>query len=191
MKKTSILILAALTGIMVGCKPSREKTVTQIQGLEKRLFSPDVVSFDKSKADSLIAMYEEFVKTNPEDSLSPVYLFKAANIEMNNTNGKKALDLFDQVLQNYPGYSKAPLCLFFKGFVYENVMHDLDKAREIYLLFIEKYPTNGFTKDARLALKNLGKTPDMIIREFEAQNHADSLRIADSLVKARKNKKQK
>jgi hypothetical protein len=65
-------------------------------------------------------------------------------------------------------------------------MKNLDKARETYLLFIEKYPADDFTRDAKLAIQNLGKTPEMLIREFEAKQLADSLRVADSLAKLKK-----
>ena len=186
MNRNIILILITSLAMIAGCKPSKEKSAARIQGLEKRLYAPDAVSFDKAKSDSLMNMYETFIKENPKDTLSPGYLFKAANIAMNNSDGNKALSLFDQYIRDYPGQKKAALCMFFRGFVYENVLHDLDRARETYLQFIEKYPTNEFVKDARMAIKNLGKTPEMIIREFEEQMKADSLRKADSLAKAGK-----
>ena len=159
--------------------------------MEKSLFSPETVSFNKEKADSLLSLYDAYIKQYPKDTLAPGYLFKAANIAMNSGNGPKALTLFDQYLQNYPDQPKASLCLFFKAFVYENVIQNLDKARETYLVFIEKYPNDNFTKDARLAIQNLGKSPDMLIREFEATKKADSTRVADSLAKAGKPAKRK
>jgi outer membrane protein assembly factor BamD (BamD/ComL family) len=107
---------------------------------------------------------------------------------MNSENGAKALALFDQYLNDYPDHPKAPMCLFFKAFIYENLIRNLDKARETYLLFIEKYPSDDFTNDAKLALMNLGKSPDMIVREFEAKLRADSLRMADSLAQASRQK---
>lgn len=191
MKKTTILALAGIIMTMVGCGPSREKTVKQIQTLEKSLFSPDAVSFNKEKADSLLLLYGVFIKDNPKDSLAPGYLFKAANIAMNSGDGPTSLMFFDQYLQDYPDQPKASLCLFFKAFIYENIMQNLDKARETYLLFIEKYPSDDFTKDAKMALINLGKSPDVLIREFEAQRKTDSTRVADSLAKIKKNRKRK
>jgi outer membrane protein assembly factor BamD (BamD/ComL family) len=189
MKKTTFLFLAGIIGLMAGCSPSREKTVNKILSLEKRLFSSEAYSFDKVKADSLLVLYKGFIKDHPKDSLAPGYLFKAANIEMNMGDGGKAIGLFDQYLQNYPDQKKAPMCLFFKGFVYENVLRDLDKARETYLLFIEKYPANDFAKDAKMALKNLGKTPDMLVKEFEVQRKADSIRAVDSMAKTKKTRR--
>ncbi|MCX6267179.1 MAG: tetratricopeptide repeat protein [Bacteroidetes bacterium] len=181
-------IIFGLLGMMIlfGCKPSREKVINQIQTMEKSLFSPDAVSYNKPKADSLLSLYETFIRENPQDSLSPGFLFTAANVTMNSGDGAKALSLFDQYLQNYPDKPKAPLCLFFKAFIYENLTQNIDKARETYLLFIEKYPNDDFTKDAKMALQNLGKSPDMLVREFELKNRADSTRVADSLSKIKK-----
>ena len=189
MKKICFFLLFGIFGLMAGCSPSREKTVNTIHGLEKRLYAPESTSFDKVKADSLMVMYKNFIEKNPKDSMSPGYLFKAANVAMNMGDGNKAILLFDQYLQNYPEQKKAPLCLFFKGFVCENVLHNLDKARETYLLFLEKYPSNDFTKDAKMALLNLGKTPEMLVKEFEAQRKADSIRVADSLSKIKKKRR--
>ena len=172
--------------MIISCGPSREKTVNQIQTFEKSLFAPEAVSFNKQKADSLLSLYEVFIKENPKDSLAPGFLFKAANIAMNSGDGPRALNFFEQYIQNYPDKPKASLCLFFKAFIYENLMQNLDKARETYLLFIEKHPSDDFTKDAKMALVNLGKSPDLLIREFEAKKRADSLRIADSLAKITK-----
>jgi len=189
MNKISLLAILAITFLMVSCGPSREKAVSQIQALEKSLFAPEAVSFNKAKADSLLLMYKSFIKDNPKDSLSPGYLFKAANIAMNSGDGSTALGLFDQYIQEYPDKPKASICLFFKAFIYENIMKNLDKARETYLLFIEKYPSDDFANDAKMALMNLGKSPDMLIREFEAKTRADSLRVADSLSKIKKHGK--
>ncbi|MDP1623619.1 MAG: tetratricopeptide repeat protein [Bacteroidales bacterium] len=189
MKKANLIVFSGIMMMMVSCGPSREKAVQKIQTMETSLFSPEAVSFNKQKADSLLSMYEGFIKDHPGDSLSPGYLFKAANIVMNSGDGSRALSLFDKYLQEYPDKPKASISLFFKAFIYENIMHDLDKARETYLLFIEKYPSDDFVNDAQLAIVNLGKTPDMLIREFEAKNRADSLRTADSIATHRKPKK--
>lgn len=161
--------------------------------MEKRLYSPQATSFDKAKWDSLITLYEGFCKRFPEDSLVPGYTFNAANISMNSGNGQKALAFFQEIIDKYPNYRKAPLCLFFKGYVYENLQHDLGKAKEIYLQFIEKYPNNEFVSAARASIQNLGKTPEQMVREFEERRKADSTRQADSLAttkgKSRKQKK--
>jgi outer membrane protein assembly factor BamD (BamD/ComL family) len=192
MKNKSYLILLLIPFLFAGCGPSRDKSAKTILAMEKRLFSPQSTSFDKAKWDSLINLYESFSKNFPNDSLVPGYTFNAANISMNTGNGQKALALFDQIITRYPNYSKAPLCLFFKGYVYENLEHDLGKAKEIYLQFIEKYPNNEFVSAAQASIQNLGKSPEQMVKEFEERRKADSTRQADSLANLKgKSKKQK
>jgi TolA-binding protein len=128
--------------------------------------------------DSLIVDYESYATRFPKDSLAPVYLFKAAGIAMNTGDGGKAIGLFDKLLKDYPSSPKAALGLFFKGYVQENLLKNLDQAKETYLLFIEKYPDNDFADDAQASIDNLGKTPEQMIREFEARRKADSLAVA-------------
>jgi len=36
-----------------------------------------------------------------------------------------------------------------------------------YELFLSEYPEHDFSDDAKLAIRNLGKTPEDLIREFE------------------------
>lgn len=181
MNKPILFCISAILLLAAGCTSSREKLTTRIGSLETRLFGPSAETFDKVKADSLLGLYMEFIDEFPKDSLSPAYLFKAANVAMNGGDGGRALELFQRYLGDYPEGPKASLSLFFTAFVYENVVHNLDKARETYLLFIEKYPADDFTDDAQLALANLGKSPEDMIREFEARQKADSARQADSL----------
>ena len=188
MKRTVFFLFIGIFGLIAGCSPSREKTVDRINSLEKRIKS-DTVIFDKIKADSLLGLYENFIKENPTDSLTPGFLFKGANIANSLGDFVKSIGLLDQYILNHPQKPKAPMCLFLKGFIYENSLHDIDKARETYLLFGEKYPDNELAKDAKLAVVNLGKTPDMIYREIEVKRKADSTRMADSVSKATKKKR--
>jgi len=110
---------------------------------------------------------------------------------MNSGDGKTAIDCFDRYITSFPEGEKAAMCLFFKAFVYENLQRNMDKAKETYLLFVEKYPENDFADDAQMALQNLGKSPDQMVREFEARKKADSTRVADSLAAAKGKKKRK
>ncbi len=174
--KFRVLILLTLTaGLLASCQPSRNRLNGRIKAMEERLFSPSSKAFSKASADSLTDLYAKFAERFPEDSLSPEYLFKAAGICMNLQEGGKAIEYFDKVLNTYPKWQKTPFCLFFKGYVQENVLRNLDQAKETYLLFLEKYPNNDFSDDARAALDNLGKSPEQMVKEFEARRKTDSL----------------
>jgi outer membrane protein assembly factor BamD (BamD/ComL family) len=172
MKKYIFLFLAVVT--LTSCQPSREKLNGRISAMENRLFAPSAQAISKESADSLISEYELFVKEFPKDSLAPAYLFKAAGMSMNTGDGPRAITFFDRVVKEYPAHPKAALALFFKGYVLENILRDLGQAKETYLLFLEKYPDNEFADDAKASIENLGKTPEQMIREFEAKSRADS-----------------
>jgi outer membrane protein assembly factor BamD (BamD/ComL family) len=194
MKKIWYITLLLIVGIVSGCSPSREKSSKAIDGLEKRLFSPSAPGFDKVKADSLLTDYESFIGRFPDDSLTAGYTFKAANLAMNMEKPAKAIELFDKFITAYPDNRKAAVSMFFKAYIYENQMKNLEKAKEVYLQFIEKYPEGEFANDARAALQNLGKSPEQMVREFEEKRKADSTRVADSLASlkpAKGKKKQK
>jgi outer membrane protein assembly factor BamD (BamD/ComL family) len=175
--------------MITACKPSRDKMVMDIQKFEKVVYSQKTFTFIKAKGDSLMKMFEDFVTRFPSDSLSPAYLFKAANLAITENDGNKALSLLDQFIQKYPDHPKVPYCAFFKGFVYENILKNLDLAKENYLIYIEKYPNDDFVKDARIAINNLGKSPEQMIREFEAKQKLDSVRKADSIASLKVKKK--
>jgi outer membrane protein assembly factor BamD (BamD/ComL family) len=173
------LILLALSGaLLTACAPSRDKQLGQISSMESRLFSPAATGFSQASADSLVDLYARFAKRFPSDSMAPHYLFKAGGVSMNLREGAKAIGFYDKILADYPAYSRAPLCLFFKGYVQENVMRNLDQAKETYLVFLEKYPNSDFADDAKAALQNLGKSPEQMVREFDARKKADSLASA-------------
>lgn len=190
MNKNLIFLLVAILTIISGCKPSHEKSLHRITDMETRLSKSQTMTFDKVKADSLLGLYNNFIQRFPKDSLSPKYLFHSAQLAMTMGDGPKSLELFDRYIATYPESPKASVCMFFKAYVYENILHTLDKAKETYLAFAEKYPNSEFARDAKIAVQNLGKSPEEMVHEFEARQKADSARKADSVkLASRKHKK--
>ena len=167
MKSIRLLPLIIMLISLAACQSSQEKLNRQISSLQDRLFESEQ-GFSRSGADSLVNLYIDYASDYPQDTLAPVYLFNAATITMNMGNGEQALELFARIMNDYPGYVKTPLCLFFTGYVQENLFADIDKARQSYTLFIEKYPDHDFADDAQASIRNLGKTPEEMIMEFES-----------------------
>lgn len=175
MKTLKLLSVLALISIyFAACSPSKEKYETKINELEKNLFSEKNTSINKINAKELINAYIEFAEKFPADSNSAKYLFNAADISMNILESDKAISIYNKIINDYPSFKKAPECLFLKGFVYENNLHDLEKAKTIYLEFLEKYPDNDFADDAKISIENLGKTPEQLILEFEENTNNES-----------------
>lgn len=169
MKILKISLFALIIIALSSCQSSKEKAIKKIKKTEKIVYSHKTGDINKTEMDKLINLYNVYVKDYPNDSLSPDYLFKAADFLMYANKPVQSLNFFDKILKNYPDYSKTPQSLFLKAYIYENFFKDLNKAKIIYTSFIEKYPDNDFADDAQASLNNLGKSPEELIKEFEAK----------------------
>lgn len=151
----------------ISCSSPQKQRKEKITDLEKELFSEEDKVLDKEKAQTLVTAYIAYADEFAGDSESPLYLFKAGDMVMNLKLPQKAISIFDRILRDYPEFEKAPQCLFLKGYIYENEIGDLNTAKKIYEDFLQKYPDDDFADDAEVSIKNLGKSPEELIREFE------------------------
>jgi len=170
----NIIAIAALVFFIASCSgPENKKTVSKqdiqdsISVFEKALFNPEVKKINKSKVLKIINFYTEYAERYPDDSLSPVYLFKASDVSMNLYRPSETIKILDTILIRYPDYEKTPTALFLKAFIYEDQVKNYDRARKYYQMFIDKYPDNEFADDAQMSLDNLGKSPEELIKSFE------------------------
>ena len=62
-----------------------------------------------------------------------------------------------------------------KAFVLENQINDYDQAKNTYEVFIEEYPDHPMRDDAEYSIKNMGKSPEELIKEFEANQEAEEV----------------
>lgn len=170
MKVFKTIGLLLIAGLMFNAcsNPKADKKAT-ITSMEEELFSDESKMINRTQADDLIALYVGYADEFPQDTESPEYLFKAGDMAMNLNMPRKAIVVFDRILTDYPDFEKAPQCLFLKGYVYENNLGDLQTAKSIYEEFLVKYPDDEFADDAAVSIKNLGKSPEELIKEFEEQ----------------------
>lgn len=151
------------------CKPSKEKKIEEIKQMESQLISA-TTRIDSTKAQQLINLYISYADENKTDSLSPVFLFKAADVSMNIQKFDQSLGLLDRIRADYPQFQKIPDCIFLKAFIYENMVNDLKKADEAYKEFLSKYPNHELAVSAKAAIENLGIPAEDLIRSFEEKN---------------------
>ncbi len=169
MKKTKISIIAILGLLIFACSSPLEDAKKNISSMEEGLFSDEMKMIDKQKANDLISAYEIFATDFPEDKQSADFLFKAGDMAMNLNKPNEAISLFNRILGEYPDFDKIPQCVFLKAYIYENSLNDLGKAKLIYEEFLERFPDDEFADDAEVSLKNLGKSPEELIKEFEGK----------------------
>lgn len=168
MKKLIIgMTIATLSLSLIMCSSSKKELTGQIEELKESLFGENSGRLNVNKADELISAYMRYADEYPDDKMTPEYIFNAGEMCMNMNKPQMAIQLYDRILNSYPGYARAPQSLFLKGYIYENLLKDLPAAKKIYEEFLSKYPDDDFADDAEMSIKNLGKSPEELIREFD------------------------
>jgi TolA-binding protein len=147
---------------------SRKLMLDQIKKYEAEMHQS--MTLNPSLATIAVTAYDNFVKNYPEDSLAPDFLFKAGEISTENQQYKQALMYYEQITKHYPSFKYSPESLYLQGYLLDNFLNDDPKAKIIYEKVIAQYPTLSYANDARAAIKNLGKSDEELIREFEKKN---------------------
>lgn len=179
MKELLSLSLIIIIGVLFAACGSRHKrAVENITKLENEI-SAKAGKPDTARVNELSNAYRDFAVRHTTDSLAPVYLLRAGGLFMNVGNALKAVESLEQVTEKYGSSVQAPQALFLEGFIFENMLGNLSKARELYSQFLIRYPQNDLADDARSSLNNLGKTPEQLVHEFESA-------AADSMKKIKK-----
>ncbi len=173
MRKLLFFTLFATT--FFACTDKEATLRDRLSALDKEFGGANVT--DKKKAEEFIVTAEQLadlVKEKDPNEYANL-LLKAAGLAKTIENPLKAIELYAKIADGMPQNPKAPTALFMLGFVYENDLGDLTKAKSVYESFLQKYPNDpDFADDAQNALKMLGKSPEDIIKSFEQQNR-DSL----------------
>lgn len=174
MNKSVLVIVTLLTLAGVACQSPKEKALKEIDALETQdsLFNLDNLARLK---DAYVAFADKY----PDDERTPEFLFKAgqqlgalASGTKNMALHNEAIQLFKRIQDNYPTNHYAEESLFLSGFVYENHLKDLDKAKAAYEEFVKKYPKSELVEDAQYAIENLGVAPEEILRKAQGADSA-------------------
>lgn len=172
MSKSSFLsiLMISLSVFLFSCKPSKESELEKIKDLETKILADRETSIDGVGAYNLQAAYTSFYENFPKEPETPGLLFKAADMCVNLKWSKQAIEYLTIINTQYPDFEKAPDALFMLAFVYDHLIEDDAKAGEYYRAYINQFPDHIFVKDAEASIRNLGKTDEEIIREFELLN---------------------
>src|SRR2546423_1872108 len=170
-----IIYLFIIAAIVAGCKSEKQKMSELIQKNEKILFTDSTKMLNPRLALSEIELYKDFAEKFPDDTLSPAYLFRAADMAHGMRKNKDAMDLYHEFISKYPSHPKAAASLFLIAFVYDNDLHQADSAKIKYKEFLQKYPQHQLAPSAQAALDQLemGLTDEQLVKMFEAKQ--DSL----------------
>ncbi len=184
MKMKSSLLIPALFSVfcfsLYSCKSGKEKLQETISVNEQKLFSDSTKMLDQKIGEDVLKSYKEYAEKYPDDTISPSYLFKAADLANGMKKYREAVDLYGGFREKYPTHRKAAAALFLLAFSYDNNLQDKEKAKLLYAEFLQKYPDHQMVPSAKASLDqlNMGLTDEELVKMFEAKQ--------DSLAKAGK-----
>lgn len=147
--------------------PNNKTLLKEIDALESKLRKAKLVTDEMPAAKELVKKSQSYSELYPQDEKTAALLFNAADVARGIGQYGKAIQLWGKVWRNYSDFDKSPDAIFMQAFTYENNLKDIQNAKRYYLQFIEKYPKNPLREQAIIALKNLGKSPEDLIKEFQ------------------------
>jgi len=154
--------------LYIGCaNDNKLENQSTISKLESKLYSDTVNRINFEIAKSLIDEYAKYTQLYPNDTMSPLYAFKAGELNLSMNLPKIAFGYFDQVATKFPQNRKSSFATFMKGFIYDGPLNDTALARKYYTEFLVKYPNHPLANDAQFSMKNLGKSDEELVEEFE------------------------
>lgn len=142
-----------------------------IKALEQGLGNAQ--SLDVIKGNQLVDAYKAYADACREDSITPHYLFKGADVAIGVKRYQDAILFYERIYKYYPEFPKRADALFMQAFVYDEHMKMKGKAADLYTQMIEKYPDHTMADDAAALRENLTLTEEELIRRFQQKN--DSL----------------
>jgi TolA-binding protein len=153
-------------------KPVKEQFAATVKQAEERMKAAKSASYDAGIANALIKSYLDYANAFPNDTLSPDYIFRSAEIASSGGSYDQALILFKSVTDKYSRYKYVVEALYEEAMIYDSKLPgQTEKARIIYQQIIDDYPKHKLAEDAKIAIANLGKTDEQLVKEFEKKNH--------------------
>ena len=121
-------------------------------------------TMDKDVAPKVAKKYLKFVEQSPNDSTASTWLFHALEIYVTLKDSDNSIEVGNKLVEQYPESKWAPRALLIMAnYVYDEQLHDLDKARATYEKLINDYPDSELVDDAQKLMEYLGMTPEEIM----------------------------
>jgi len=122
---------------------------------------------DTLKVTDLIKTYAKFSNSCPNDSLTPEYLTRRADLLRGIGKTREAIKQLLYVHDGFPNYERSVMCAFLVGYLYENELGDDEMAEKMYKNVIELYPDSREAEISRQSIKHLGISTEDVVKSFQ------------------------
>lgn len=99
--------------------------------------------------------YTNLIEKNPYSKLVPVIQYFVTLAYGRQEKWNELVDTLQRMVDKYPDAEVAPVTLYRMAAIYRDVLHNPDKAKDLYNKIILKYPNSRLQKDAQLQLANI------------------------------------
>jgi tetratricopeptide (TPR) repeat protein len=162
--------MLSIVVIAISCQPKvspKEQLLSRIDTLEFQINGSEVELLDDRKPNEVVSLYKNFAQEYPNDTLAPIFLFKAAEVEVGLGKSLQAIHSLDSLIIKYPSAENTPSALQFKAFIWDTRLGNINKAAEALDYLIENYPESDLIKNSKEYKATLGKSPEEIILEMQ------------------------
>ncbi|MCW3077741.1 MAG: hypothetical protein JWO32_2350 [Bacteroidetes bacterium] len=121
-------------------------------------------------ANSAIKAFTDYSFYCKNDSISPVFLIKSAQIAQSVNNIPQAKFVLDKCINDYPHFKNLPAALFLLGQLYDDensYLNNETEAQKLYKRIIDEYPKSDLAPSAKGALMMIGKSDKQMMEEFK------------------------
>lgn len=136
-----------------------------IQALEDSLY--DDLELDKRRAKEICDVYLAYAAEHPLDTLTPEFIFRAAQVSTGMGKNNDAIKLYDRLIRNYPGWKKMPETKFMKGFTLENHMDQRGAATDAYNVLIYDHHDHPLADQAKQLIENMSYSDEELIEKWK------------------------
>lgn len=165
-------IFIALIALSFAACTSKTKNYNEVQQMFDTLTLKIKEGYrDTAYLNKTVREVKAYAHKHPKDSLAAKLMFQAAQQLEAHKLTQDAVEVLESIQKDFSETAYAAKALLTEGFIYNNVLNEYDKAKEKYNQYLEKYRDldSNLTRDVELELKNLGKSADELIKEFEAK----------------------
>jgi tetratricopeptide (TPR) repeat protein len=124
-------------------------------------------NYDVELLQDMLISYANFANHCPNDSLTPEFLMRRADLLRGEGKIRESISLFKAIHDGFPQYQNKITCAFIAAFLYETELNDKDSAEKLYLQIIDSYPDSHEADVARISLRHLRETSDELIQRLQ------------------------
>jgi outer membrane protein assembly factor BamD (BamD/ComL family) len=127
------------------------------------------INLNPTLANNSIKAFTNFAYYCHSDTMSPIFLIKAAQVAKAINNFPQAKIVLDKCIADYPNFKNRAAALFLLAQLYDEpgVLNNEAEAQKIYQQIINEYPKSDWAKSAKGALAFIGKSDAQILEELK------------------------